>query len=100
MSEQVKALLEACSRYPEHDVRQLRQERMRLAKAGIEGYYADPHLSVRIYFLGGKEPIQVACPKVDAVVARNFETTLVEAAIQRFRAGGYSYRVLPGVSFT
>ena len=29
---------------------------------------------------------------MDAPVARNFETALVEAAVQRFRAGGYSYR--------
>jgi uncharacterized protein YbcV (DUF1398 family) len=92
MSEQVKALLEACSRHSENDVRQLRQQRQKLAEAGIEGYYADLYRSVRIYFLRGAEPIQVACPKVDAAVARTFETAVVEAAIQRFRAGGYSYR--------
>jgi hypothetical protein len=76
MSEQVQALLEACSRDPENDVRQLRQQRMKLTEAGIEDYHADLRRSVQIYFLRGAEPIQAAFPKVDAFrttsTARNY----------------------------
>jgi hypothetical protein len=66
ISEQVRALLEACSPGPENDVWQLRQQRMKLAEAGIEDYHADLRRSVQIYFLRGAEPIQVAFLKVDA----------------------------------
>jgi hypothetical protein len=86
----VNAVVEA-SGGPEDDIRQLRQQRTKLALARIEGYYVDLRRSVRVYFLSDAEPMEVVCPKVDATVARNFDTALVAAAIGEFRSGRCTY---------
>jgi hypothetical protein len=62
-----------------------------LQRSEVEGYCADLRRSVRIYFLPDAEPMEVACPKVDAVVATNFDTALIESAIQQFQAGSCTY---------
>jgi len=93
VKENVKAVVEACSRASEEGSLNFGQVLGKLEGAGVEGYYADFRRSTKTYYLPDGMSIDVQADDPDGVIASAFDAGRIEAAVRQSQAGTHTYRV-------
>lgn len=92
MDAHVRSVVEECSKGSEDNSLNFPQQLAKLAKAGVEGYYADLRRAIRLYYLPNGESIEVGAQKLAGPVAEIFDPARVEAAVRQSQAGTHTYK--------
>lgn len=92
MNEQLKQVVEECTRASDDERVSFGQVVMKLIETGVERYHADLVRDEKIYYLPDGASHRVPCAETPQPSVRGFSASAVEAAVRAVQAGKIGYR--------